>query len=141
MRLHHKARRLALQGLCCLDVQGPRSTDLVERFIDDSDDPLHITHSAKQLLRAVFAGRDTCDAILGRHAHNWDIRRLAVVDRNILRLAAHELQSGDAPPAVVITEALRLAKEFSTAESPRFINGILDAVARELRDDDAGKKS
>ena len=55
------------------------------------------------------------------------------MDRNILRLATYELRFDKAPPKVVITEALRLAREFSTAESPRFVNGILDAVVRELQ--------
>lgn len=132
MSLNHRARRLVLQALCCLDIQGERSKDLVEAFIDDSRDPLRTTHAAKVLLRSVREDREACDDILRRHAHNWDIRRLAVVDRNILRLGVLELRSGTAPMKVVISEAIRLAKEFSTAESPRFINGVLDAVAREI---------
>ncbi|MGC9453437.1 MAG: transcription antitermination factor NusB [Phycisphaerae bacterium] len=140
MKVNHRARRLALQGLCCLDVQGPRSMEPVEQFIDDARDGLTITHTAKQLTRSAFEGRDACDEILARHARNWDVRRLAVVDRNILRLAVHELRLGTTPYKVVITEAVRLAKEFSTAESPRFVNGVLDAVARELRDADADKE-
>jgi N utilization substance protein B len=112
---------------------------MVEAFVDDARDPPRLTQAAKQLMRSVFEDREPCDEVLGRHAHHWDIRRLAVVDRNILRLAVHELRTDAAPFKVVISEAIRLAKEFSTAESPRFINGVLDAVARELsRDADAG---
>jgi N utilization substance protein B len=106
--------------------------EMVEAFIDDSRDPLRLTHTAKQLMRSAFDDREASDDVLRRHAHHWDIRRLAIVDRNILRLAVHELRTNAAPFKVVISEALRLAKEFSTAESPRFINGVLDAVAREL---------
>lgn len=106
----------------------------VEQFIDDARDELTVTHAARQLTKSAFADRDACDEILTRHARNWDVRRLAVVDRNILRLGVHELRTGTAPYKVVISEAIRLAKEFSTAESPRFVNGVLDAVAHELRD-------
>lgn len=91
-----------------------------------------IVDGAMKLLRAAFDGRVASDAFLSRHARRWELPRLAMVDRNILRLAVHELRLGEAPPKVVISEALRLAREFSTAESPRFVNGVLDAVAKEL---------
>ena len=118
MNPRHRARRLALQGLCCLDVQGEHVMDLLEEFLRDS----------REQPRAIAAA----DELLARHARHWELPRLALVDRNILRLAAHEMRSGAAPPKVVITEAIRLAREFSTAESPRFVNGVLDAVAREI---------
>jgi N utilization substance protein B len=130
----HRARRLALQGLCCLDAQGPKGADLVHEFIADSREPAHILDAARRLLDEAYADREACDELLARHARHWDLSRLAMVDRNILRLAAHELRFAKAPPKVVITEAIRLAREFSTAESPRFINGVLDAVAREIRE-------
>ncbi len=80
-----------------------------------------------------FDDLETIDEILARHARHWELTRLAMVDRNILRIATSELKTGSVPFKVVISEALRLAQEFSTAESPRFVNGVLDAVARELR--------
>ncbi len=128
----HKARRLAIQGLCCLDVQGPEAMPLVQQFIDDSREADEALQAARQLLRKTFADLPECDTLLARHAKHWDLPRLAMVDRNILRLAVHELRSGQTPPKVVISEALQLAKEFSTAESPRFINGVLDAVLKEI---------
>ena len=60
---------------------------------------------------------------------------MALVDRSILRLAVHELRHQTAPPAVIISEAVKLAQEFSTADSPRFVNGVLDAVAKDLSRD------
>jgi len=126
---------LALQGLCCLDVQGPDALDLIEAFIADSKESPQAQAAAGELMRGCLARRDECDAMLARHARHWDLSRLAMVDRNALRLAAHELLSGRTPYKVVISEALRLAREFSTADSPRFVNGVLDAVARELRRD------
>jgi len=115
----HRARRLALQGLCCLDVQGRRAIDGVDAFLDDS--------------------RETGQTIL--HARHWELSRLALVDRNILRLGVCELRRGRTPLKVVISEALRLAQEFSTAESPRFVNGVLDAVAKEIAGDARDKGS
>ena len=119
-----------MQGLCCLDVQGDKAIGMVNHFIDDSDEDKGILYSAHKLLDETSASREDCDRVLARHAKHWDLPRLALVDRNILRLAVCELRGGVTPPKVVISEAIRLAKEFSTAESPRFINGVLDAVMK-----------
>ena len=133
MKQRHRARRLALQGLCCLDVQGEGAMESVGQFILDSRETEETLTGAQSLLREVYAARERCDLLMARHARNWELGRLALVDRNILRLAVHEMTSGRAPPKVVIAEALRLAQEYSTAESPGFVNGILDAVYKELR--------
>jgi N utilization substance protein B len=130
-----RARRLALQALCCLDVQGTKVKDLVDAFLGDSQEAPPTLASARSLLEAAWADRPVCDELLARHARNWELSRLALVDRNILRLAASELRAGRTPLGVVITEALKLAEEFSTSESPRFVNGVLDAIARQLSRD------
>ena len=135
MSQRHRARRLALQGLCCIDVQGRRAIDPVDTFLTDSREDPETILTAQRMLGATLRARDECDALLARHARHWDLTRLALVDRNILRLGAWELRESDTPARVVISEALRLAQEFSTAESPRFVNGVLDAAARELRRD------
>ncbi len=121
-----------MQGLCCLDVQGTRAMTMVERFIADSKEPPETLTAARGLLQNTCDRQQQCDELLARHARHWDVGRLALVDRNILRLAACELLEGKTPPKVVIAEALRLSQEFSSAESPRFINGVLDAVLKEL---------
>jgi N utilization substance protein B len=121
-----------MQALCCLDAQGPAAWSLLEHFIRDSKQPSVVLDKALELLRSAFDDRPHCDQLLARHARRWELPRLALVDRNILRLGVHELRQGKTPPKVVISEALRLARDFSTSESPRFINGVLDAVAREL---------
>jgi N utilization substance protein B len=107
--------------------------DLVRQFIDDSDEQPAALAAAHQLLAEAYAHRRECDALLARHAKHWDLSRLALVDRNILRLAVSELHSAVTPPKVVITEAIQLAREFSTSESSRFVNGVLDAVMREIK--------
>ena len=93
------------------------------------------------MLKDAFDDRPQSDELLSRHARRWELPRLALVDRNILRLAVCELRKGQTPFKVVISESLRLAREFSTAESPRFVNGILDAVAKELQRNDAHRTS
>jgi len=88
-------------------------------------------------LRSAFDMRPQSDEMLLRNAGQWSLARLALIDRNILRLAVYELLATDVPKKVVISEALRLANEFSTAESPRFINGVIEAIMHEI---DARKK-
>ena len=133
----HSARRLALQGLCCLDAQGPSVGDLVDLFIQDSDEPSETQATAGKMISQALADLDKCDQVLSRHTRDWDLDRLAMVDRSILRLAVGEFVAGKTPFKVVIVEAIKLAREFSTAESPRFINGVLDSVAKELVGKDA----
>jgi len=128
----HRARRLALQGLCCLDVQGAKALDLVSQFVADSRENQETQEAARQLLVGAFEDAKSCDELLARHARHWELSRLALVDRNILRLATYELRGGKTPHRVVLSEAIRLAKEFSSADSSRFINGVLDAIAREV---------
>jgi N utilization substance protein B len=131
---------LVLQGLCCLDVQGRKAWDLVIDFVDDSRESPETVSMARELLERAYADREACDELLARHAHHWELGRLALVERNILRLATCELRDGSTPFRAVISEAIALAKEFSSAEGPRFVNGVLDAVAREIRggeDDDS----
>lgn len=88
---------------------------------------------ADKLIRGVIEHRDAVDAKIKEHAANWDIHRMAVVDRNILRLAIYEmLYREDIPPVVSINEAVDIAKRFSTQDSGKFVNGILDKIKGEL---------
>lgn len=107
--------------------------DLALDFIEDSRESPQIIQTAGKMLAETFRESAKIDALLARHARHWEMSRLAMVDRNILRLAAWEISSGSTPPKVAISEAIKLAREFSTAESPRFVNGVLDAVAKELQ--------
>ncbi len=139
MSQRHRARRLALQGLCCLDVHSQPALEQAEAFLSDSREKPETVTEARQMLSETFSGREQLDELLARHARHWGMDRLALVDRNILRLGAWELRQGQTPTKVVLSEALRLAQEFSTAESPRFVNGVLDAVAKELSQDTEGR--
>ena len=133
MKSHSRARRLAVQALCCLDVQGEGAMELAISFITDSRETPETVAEGCHMLQKAFASQDVSDQWLARHARHWELDRLALVDRNILRLGVYEMLSRRTPPKVVIAEAIRLAQEFSTAESPRFVNGVLDAVYKEMR--------
>lgn len=88
---------------------------------------------AEPLIRGALEHRDELDAMIKKYAQNWDIHRMAAVDRNILRLAIFEmLHRDDIPPVVSINEAVDIAKKFSTQDSGKFVNGILDKVKGDL---------
>jgi N utilization substance protein B len=88
---------------------------------------------ADKLIRGVLENRPDLDERIKQHAENWDLHRMAVVDRNILRLAIYEmLHREDIPPVVSINEAVDIAKKFSTQDSGKFVNGILDKIKGEL---------
>src|SRR5205823_8413377 len=88
---------------------------------------------ADPLIRGTLECRPEMDEVIKKHAKNWDLHRMAAVDRNILRLAIYEmLHREDIPPVVSINEAVDIAKKFSTQDSGKFVNGILDKVKSEL---------
>jgi N utilization substance protein B len=130
-----KAREVALQFLYQLDLRGeddPRP--LAEEFWARHPVDPATRAFADALVRGTKDDQPKADALIAQYAEHWDLSRMAVVDRNILRLAVHELLSAPAvPPKVVINEAIEIAKKFGTAESSRFINGLLDRIHRELR--------
>jgi N utilization substance protein B len=88
---------------------------------------------AEPLIKGVLEHRDAIDEQIKKHAKNWDFHRIAAVDRNIMRLAIYEmLHRQDIPPIVSINEAVDIAKKFSTQDSGKFVNGILDKIKGEL---------
>jgi N utilization substance protein B len=96
---------------------------------------------AEQLARGAQRELPRLDAAIGEAATNWRFDRIAAVDRNILRIAAYELMMEPHTPAsVVIDEAVEMAKRFSEAEAPGFVNGVLDAVKRAVRGEQAGRR-
>lgn len=89
-----------------------------------------ILDRAEELANDVVAEMGALDAEAARASDNWRLNRIAVVERNILRLGIHELRRGAVPPKVAIDEAVRLAHWFGGAKAPGFINGVLDGIAR-----------
>ena len=100
---------------------------------DDRDVSDEMRRDALRLATAAWDARQSSDAWIARLAPQWPPKRQPGVDRSILRLAVHELTSGQTPPKVVIDEAIELAKGFSTEQSPGFINAVLDSVLKEYK--------
>jgi N utilization substance protein B len=134
----HRARQQALQLLFQWDVRRTPLEDIIRGYYDSlllSEETLakpRPDEFAEDLLRGVIEELPGIDERLTRNAAHWRLERMPVVDRNILRIAVYEMLRTDTPPAVIIDEALELARRFSGEESVHFVNGVLDAVRREL---------
>ncbi len=134
MSARHRSRQRALQILFLWDARRQPVEDAINAFYDTlfADEKPERDPFANQLVHGAVQHLDEVDAQIRRHAEHWRIERMPLVDRNILRLAVYEMMHQDTPPAVVIDEALELARKFSGEESVQFVNGVLDAVHREL---------
>ena len=135
MGARRKARVCALQMLFQYDVARPRADELVDTYWTAFGEEIgDVAHDfANNLALGTISHLDEIDDLIQQRAENWRISRMAVVDRNILRLAIYEfLHERDTPKTVVINEALEIARRFSTFEATQFINGILDAIKRDL---------
>jgi N utilization substance protein B len=136
---HHRIRQFAMQILYLWDQQGQADESLALQATAAAGEP-EAGGQALAWAAPAWAARETADQWVGRLAPQWPTARQPAVDRAILRLAVWELTAGTTPPKVVLDEAIELAKEFSTENSPAFVNGVLDAVLREIkaRDGTAG---
>jgi len=135
-----QSRRLALQVLYALDLgacarsqPAPASDEVFERVAASFDLQPGARAFAEDLVRGVALHREALDAQIAAHARNWRVERMAAVDRNVLRLAAYELTHSETPESVVLNEAIELARDFGAEGSPAFVNGVLDAIAHEVR--------
>jgi N utilization substance protein B len=134
MGLRRDGREAAIQFLYQVDTHRPGNIDeALKAFWKQTDETKAVCDFADDLLRGVLAKLPEVDAKIRALADNWDFERLAAVDRNILRLAIYEmLFRPEIPPVVSINEAIEIAKKFSTAESGKFVNGLLDRVKQDL---------
>lgn len=132
-RTETRARSRALQALYAWDMRG--QSDL-ERVAARVWDDLAVTDDERRVagtLIHVIAGRHAeLDRALAEVTENWRMERLGAIERSVLRLAAAELAVGDTPPRVVLQESIRLAERFGSPQSARFVNGVLDALARKM---------
>ena len=126
-----KVRELALQVLFAWDAHGENDLAMAQQVIEGNDDAL--SRAALQFAGGAWSNREVADNWVLRLAPQWPPRRQPGVDRNILRLAVWELTHTETPPKVVIDEAIELAKNYSTEQSPSFVNGVLDAVLKEVK--------
>lgn len=128
MKKRTRARELALQFLYQNDLVG-LGVDKADDFLREEEKDVETRRFAKRLVEGTLDHREEVDEVIQSVAQNWNISRMAVIDRNVLRLATHELlHCPDIPPKVAINEAIEIGKRFSTQNSGAFINGILDKI-------------
>lgn len=132
MSLRRKSREFALQMLFEWDMTRQDPARVEKLFWKSARASDSTRQFAEELFQGAVAEVGALDQIVDKLADNWRLERLAAIDRSILRLAVYEMRLGATPPKVVIDEALELAKKFSSAESPAFLNGILDAAFKSL---------
>ena len=133
-----KAREYALQMLFQWDITRDTIEQIAETFFENYDEPPAVVDFARLLVTRTIDHVEEIDVLIQRHAEHWRLDRMAVVDRNLLRLATQEfLFDKETPKTVVINEAIEIARRFSAQESPQFINGILDSIKREVEAEEA----
>ena len=123
-----RAREVALQALFQEDLNPRDSSDQLAPFLKSRLKEESLREFASALVLGVLRNQDELDALLEAKADNWSLSRMAATDRNVLRLGAFEIRYLDTPDAVVIDEAIELAKRFGSAQSSQFVNGILDKL-------------
>ena len=143
----HRARELAMQAVFLWDANNATDLDLARSAMttgaglaDLSSEPIDFSqtpdeetvNAAMSMAIGAWENRQLSDDWITRLAPQWPPRRQPAVDRNILRLAVWEMTHTQTPPKVVIDEAIELAKRYSTENSPSFVNGVLDAVLKEV---------
>jgi transcription antitermination factor NusB len=136
MRKRSLAREFALQILYEIDITHDEYAAILGTFwhLIEDDVTDEVKRFAAELVELVMAHRDDIDKKISEYATNWELDRMAVVDRNVLRLGGCELlYRTDIPPKVSINEAVELAKKFSGLQAGKFVNGILDKIKSERK--------
>jgi N utilization substance protein B len=131
-----RVREVVLQILYQDDVNPTADAGETDRFVRErlKHDPISLEF-AYSLLGGVRRNREELDALLSNAAENWTLARMAVTDRNILRMGAFEILYTSTPQRVAINEAVELAKRYGARQSPQFVNGLLDRLLREVKKD------
>lgn len=131
MSRRRRAREIVLQILYADDLNPDRNLAVADRFLAARlNHQESLVEFARQLLSGVRRNRGELDSSLAALADNWSLARMAVTDRNILRLGAYEILYSETPDRVAINEAVELAKRYGTRHSSQFVNGILDGLLR-----------
>ena len=139
MGKRRSSRQLALRTLFQVDVGRISADEAMSVSLSAGGGSADTQVFARELVEQVTRNRDRIDAIIAKYARGWTLERMANVDRNVLRLAICELlYFSDIPASVSVDEAVELAKKYSTAESGRFVNGILGNLVRHLDEEKQG---
>jgi N utilization substance protein B len=127
-RDRRSSRILAMQALCQWEVQGDVSSQALAEFLAVQDAAPDAVVYATELVQAFWRQREEIDRRIASASIKWDLARISPVDRNVMRVAIVELLGDEVPAKVVLDEAIEIGREYGGADSPRFINGVLDAV-------------
>ncbi|MCL1894218.1 MAG: transcription antitermination factor NusB [Holophagaceae bacterium] len=142
MGVRRRGREYALQMLFAMDMTEYQPDEVFAGFHAIQDLNRDAFYYARRMVDGIHGHLEEIDALLAKYAKNWKIARMAVVDRNLLRLSIFELKyQEDVPFQIVLNEALEIGKDFSEEESSQFINGILDTASKELRPEEPSKRS
>ncbi|HXL21848.1 MAG TPA: transcription antitermination factor NusB [Candidatus Dormibacteraeota bacterium] len=133
MSLRSKGREFAMQMLFQWDISEQNLGKLESNFWRSAKAAENTKAFANRLFEGAAKEAAALDEVIVKHAENWRLERLSAIDRAILRLALYELRSTDTPPKVVLNEAVELAKKFSSEDAGGFVNGILDAFHKSLK--------
>lgn len=133
MRKRTRAREFALKALYQIEMTKDNCPDSLDIFWSDHKAEEDVKEFATGLISGTMDNLKKIDEVISKHASNWDISRMAKVDRNIMRIAAYELLfREDIPPRVSINEAVDIAKKYGDMESGKFVNGVLDSIKGEI---------
>lgn len=135
----HQARILAMQALCQWDVQGEEAPEALQGFLDAQGAEASSAACAAELVQTYWSRRQGVDDRISAAAENWELGRISPVERNVMRIAIVELLTEAVPAKVALDEAIEIGREYGGAESPRFINGVLDVVYKRLSRKKAGE--
>lgn len=128
------AREIALQTLYGIELSGNSPQDGLQNIFELYEVEDALREFIRQLVEKTFEAREELDDYIRKRAVNWEFTRIAVIDKIVLRLAICEfLYFGEIPPKVTMDEAIELSRDYSTEQSSRFVNGILDSVLADLR--------
>lgn len=134
--MRRRARARAIQALYAWDLAGRATDARLETYADRLWTDLAVAQNEREIaygvINVVQARMDDIDGGIASATRNWRLGRLGAIERAVLRVGSAELMKGETPPRVVIQEAVTLAERFGTLESARFVNGVLDAIARQL---------
>jgi len=142
MGVRRRGREYALQMLFAMDITEYQPDEVFAGYHAIQDLSRDAFFQARRLVDGIHGHLEEIDALLAKYVKNWKISRMAVVDRNLLRLGIYELKYlPEVPFPVILNEALDICRDFSEEDSSQFINGILDSAGRDLRPDEVGKRA
>ena len=142
MRKRTLAREIALKILYIKEIRDESLDDLLKEYFEEHKTPDDAKEFAQMLASGTLDNCSGLDEVIKKYASNWDLGRMAAIDRNVLRMATYELiHLKDVPPKVTINEAVNLAKKFSQENSGKFVNGILDEAVKAMGMESTGENN